>query len=80
LKSHFFKEDLIGGGAIFAAITKKDLHQVPLLCPPGPLVRQFMDFAMPTDRQIEILQRATSHLQVARDLLLPRLMSREVAV
>jgi type I restriction enzyme S subunit len=80
LKSHFFKEDLIGGGAIFAAITKKDLYQVPLLCPTDRLVNQFMDFAVPLDRQIEVLQRATIQLQEARDLLLPRLMSGEVAV
>ena len=33
LKSHFFKEDMIGGGAIFAAITKKDLFGVRLLQP-----------------------------------------------
>ena len=33
LKSHFFKEDMMGGGAIYAAITKKDLHGVELLQP-----------------------------------------------
>lgn len=80
LKSHFFKEDLIGGGAIFAAITKKDLHQVPLVCPTDGLITGFMDSVGPIDRQIEVLQRANIHLQEARDLLLPRLMSGEVAV
>lgn len=80
LKSHFFKEDLIGGGAIFAAITKKDLYQVPLLCPTDRLVTQFVEFTVPLDRQIEVLQRATTQLQQARDLLLPRLISGEVAV
>ena len=33
LKNHFFKEDMIGGGAIFAAVTKKDLETVAITYP-----------------------------------------------
>ena len=33
LKSRFFKENLMGGGSIFAAVTKKDLHSVEMLQP-----------------------------------------------
>lgn len=80
LKNHFFKEDLIGGGAIFAAITKKDLYSVQLLRPDDQLVRLFMDFVQPIDAQVEVLHRAKTQLRQARDLLLPRLMSGEVAV
>ena len=43
LKNHFFKEDMIGGGAIFAAITKKDLHGVELLQALDRVVEMFME-------------------------------------
>ena len=35
LKNRFFKEDLIGGGTIFSAVAKKDLHRVELVQPGG---------------------------------------------
>ena len=80
LKSHFFKEDMIGGGSIFAAITKKDLHGVELIHPPKRIVEQFMEHVIPIDLQIENLQKAIEKLAQARDLLLPKLMNGEVAV
>ena len=78
LKSHFFKEDMIGGGAIFAAITKKDMHEVELQQPPESIVNTFMNFVQPIDEQIENLHRSISRLSEARDLLLPRLMNGEI--
>ena len=80
LKDHFFKEDMMGGGAIFAAITKKDLHEVNLLQPTDQLAAMFMDHVHSIDRQIANIQQATDSLQEARDLLLPRLMNGEVTV
>ena len=80
LKSHFFKEDMMGGGAIFAAITKKDLHEVKLLQPSDQLAELFMGHMLPTDLQIANLQHAIEGLAKARDLLLPKLMNGEVAV
>jgi type I restriction enzyme, S subunit len=80
LKNHFFKEDLMGSGAIFAAITKKDLHNVELLSPPDTVTRLFLDQVEPLDQQIDILQAANKHATQARDLLLPRLMNGEVVV
>jgi len=80
LKSHFFKEDMMGGGAIFAAITKKDLHGVELMTPQRQLVQIFQEQVTPIDRQIEISHRAIEQLTQARDLLLPRLMNGEIAV
>lgn len=79
LKSHFFKEDMMGGGAIFAAITKKDLHGVALLQPPRRLAEMFMQHVRPIDQQIASLQPSIEKLKDARDLLLPRLMNGEVA-
>ena len=78
MKNHFFKEDLMGSGAIFASITKKDIHNVELLFPPETVARLFLDQAEPIDQQIEVLQTANKHAVEARDLLLPRLMSGEL--
>ena len=77
LKSHFFKEDMIGGGAIFAAITKKDLHGVELIKPPQRISEMFMEHVRPIDIQIEVLHRTIGRLTQVRDLLLPRLMNGE---
>jgi type I restriction enzyme, S subunit len=80
LKNHFFKEDMIGGGAIFAAITKKDLYGVTLLQPSDRITEIFMDHVQPIDRQIKNLQQTIDRLKQARDLLLPRLMNGEITV
>lgn len=80
LKSHFFKEDMIGGGAIFAAITKKDLHDVELLQTSDSVAEMFMVHVRPIDTQIENLHRIVENLKRARDLLLPRLMNGVIPV
>ena len=80
LKNHFFKEDMIGGGAIFAAITKKDLHSVELIKPSETLIQVFSDQVIPSDDQIRNLYLQNQKLQEARDLLLPRLMNGEITV
>ncbi|VBB41818.1 Restriction modification system DNA specificity domain-containing protein [uncultured Desulfatiglans sp.] len=80
LKSHFFKEDMIGGGAIFAAITKKDLYGVELMQPTDRIATMFMEHVLPIDLQIANLQQTIERLAKARDLLLPKLMNGEVPV
>ena len=80
LKSHFFKEDMMGGGAIFAAITKKDLHGVELLQATDRIAEMFIEHIRPIDLQIENLQQTIDSLSQARDLILPRLMNGEVTV
>jgi len=80
LKSHFFKEDMMGGGAIFAAITKKDLHGVELMQASDHIAEMFMEHVQPIDLQIENLQQTIDDLTLARNLLLPRLMNGEVEV
>lgn len=78
LKNHFFREDMIGAGAIFAAITKKDLYQVKLLSPPRQLSEIFRECVLSIDCQIETLHKTIERLSSARDLLLPRLMNGEI--
>ena len=80
LKNQFFKEDMIGTGTIFNAITKQDLHDVELVVPPSRILKLFSDHVGPIDRQIETLHRSSELLKQARDALLPRLMSGRIAV
>ena len=80
LKNHFFKEDMIGGGSIFAAIAKKDLHGVILLQPPKHISEMFMEQVQPIDEQIETLHQTVGSLARVRDLFLPRFMSGEIEV
>jgi type I restriction enzyme S subunit len=80
LKSHFFKEDLIGTGAIFASVTKAELANQRLLVPPEPLIRQFEDFSKSIDEQLRNLFIQNQRSRAARDILLPRLMSGEITV
>lgn len=80
LKSHFFKEDMIGGGAIFASVTKKDMENQLLLCPPNHLIEDFEQNSKPIDEQLKTFHLQNQKLQQARDLLLPRLMNGEIPV
>jgi type I restriction enzyme S subunit len=75
LRAYFFKEDLIGGGAIFASVTKKEFSAQELLEPPERLKRAFEEMTVPCDDQIRVLHLQNQKLRTARDLLLPRLMS-----
>lgn len=80
LKSHFFKEDMLGGGAIFASVTKQQLSSEMLLAPKLSVVDEFGSIAKPVDQQIVNLHMQNQRLTEARDLLLPRLMSGEIEV
>ena len=80
LKNHFFREDMIGGGTIFAAVTKKELYSVHVMQATPNLIRMFMDRIRSVDSQIKGLHMMAERLMRARDLLLPRLMSGEVTI
>lgn len=78
MKSHFFKEDMIGGGTIFSAVAKKDLHRVKFIQPEDEIVNLFSEFVVPIDCQIASLQRTIDKLGFARDTILRRLMNGEI--
>lgn len=80
LKEHFFKEDLLGSGAIFASVTKKELSNELLLLPKSEKIAAFEEISKPIDQQNTNLHMQNVRLSEARDLLLPRLMSGELAV
>lgn len=80
LKTQFFKEDMIGGGAIFASVTKKQLSRQLLLVPTDKILEDFERIAAPVDQQITNLSTQNQKLAEARDALLPRLLSSKIKV
>jgi type I restriction enzyme S subunit len=75
LKALFVEEDMIGGGAIFASVGKKELFAQELLQPDCGTATEFNRLVGDIDLQIETLTRQIAELKKARDLLLPRLIS-----
>ena len=80
LQVHFFKEDMIGAGAIFASVSKRELFAQRMLTPHEQLISLFEEKVRPIDEQIRTLFIENHKLRAARDLLLPRLMSGEITV
>jgi type I restriction enzyme S subunit len=69
-----------GNKATMASLNQDVLGRIPLVVPSRTLIRQFHEFASTVLAQIGTLQRQSRKLAESRDLLLPRLMSGEVAV
>jgi type I restriction enzyme S subunit len=80
LKNHFYAEDIIGSGAIYAATNKKELEGQELIVPSSMLLTEFEAQAGTIDVQIANLTSQNEKLAQARDILLPRLMNGEIAV
>ncbi|HRJ27376.1 MAG TPA: restriction endonuclease subunit S [Fimbriimonadaceae bacterium] len=80
LKGFFFKEDIIGSGAIYAAVTRSEFLGIELLSPPPSVAEEFGSIIDPIEKQIRNLGESNERLVRARDLLLPRLMSGEIEV
>ena len=80
LKIKFFKEDIIGNGAIFSSITKKELLKLKLIVANKELRVVFNNKINKIDREIDILYKQNQLLTRQRDLLLPRLMSGKLEV
>jgi type I restriction enzyme S subunit len=66
-------------GAVFDAIIVDTFRLIPFVIPDPKLVRPFEETIDPIFRQIENLLQQNQKLKAARDLLLPRLMSGEIA-
>lgn len=67
-------------GAVFDAIIMDTFRRIKLLVPEPKIIRLFDEFARPVLNQLENLTLQNQKLRAARDLLLPRLMSGEIAV
>jgi type I restriction enzyme, S subunit len=68
------------GGAAVPTLNRNDVHRVEQLCPNSQILRLFDEYTIPVYRQIETLERCNRALQIARDLLLPRLMNGEITI
>lgn len=67
-------------GSTMPNLSAGALQRVPILCPPMPLQHEFVEAIEPINEQVEVLSEQDGKLAEARDLLLPRLMSGEIAV
>jgi type I restriction enzyme S subunit len=67
-------------GSTREALTKEMMARFEIMLPTETLMREFGEIAASTFRQREILALQNHKLRAARDLLLPRLMSGELAV
>ena len=68
------------GGAVFDAVVVDTFKLIPFMVPDSKNVRLFEESAAPMFRQVGNLLEQNQQLRAARDLLLPRLMSGELAV
>ncbi|HEY5472648.1 MAG TPA: hypothetical protein VIK32_05590, partial [Candidatus Limnocylindrales bacterium] len=68
------------GGAAQPNANAKVLSAAEILVPPPSIQRVFHGSVEPVMDQREVLQLQNQQLRAARDLLLPRLMSGEIAV
>ena len=80
LRARFNAEDMIGNGAIFAAVTKKDMESIETIVPPAGLVRTFIEKVQPLHDDVATLDASVKNLRKIRDLLLPRLLSGQLSV
>ena len=80
LKDRFFKDNIIGNGAIFASISKDELLNLQFLIPSDGLVQRYEVIAGNIDNDIMKIDSQIRLLTEARDRLLPKLMSGEIEV
>jgi type I restriction enzyme S subunit len=80
LAALFVEEDMIGGGAIFASVGKKELFSQVVLQPSAEIAAAFDRLASDIDNQLDVLDSQSRSLAAARDLLLPKLMSGQLDV
>ena len=78
LRNRFTEDDMMGNGAIFAAVTKDDMQGIELICPPLPLVVAAAKHFEPIHSELGALNKKIQNLRRTRDLLLPRLLSGQV--
>ena len=66
-------------GAAYPAVSASTFEKAELLVPPVPLLKKFGEATIPMAEHIHTLQRQTQNLRQTRDLLLPRLLSGQIA-
>ena len=80
LKEKFFKDNIIGNGAIFASISKDELYNQVFVIPSDEMVMRYDTIANKIDKDIQYIDNQIYFLTEGRDRLLPKLMSGEIEV
>lgn len=80
LKERFFKDDILGNGAIFASISKDELLNQQFVIPNDELLQKFNTIASGIDAKIAAADAQMQLLTQSRDRLLPKLMNGEIEV
>lgn len=70
----------MGSGSTYPEVSRGKFREFQVLMPPRRLVEDFDEQASLMLKQIRVLKQQNQKLRAARDLLLPRLMSGEIAV
>ena len=78
LKERFFKDNIIGNGAIFASISKDELLNLDFIIPSDDFTIQFNAIARNLDDEIKTLDNQIRLITEARNRLLPKLMNGEI--
>ncbi len=74
------KLEQYNGGVSVPTLDRKVVHHIPILIPSEKLLNLLNEYVEPIFIQITNLKLQNQKLKAARDLLLPRLMSGEIAV
>lgn len=80
LRSTFHKIDLMGNGAIYKSVNRRDIEQVPIVLPPLEVTTKLEKPLSDLLAQTLTLYRTIGLLANSRDLVLPRLVSGELSV
>lgn len=75
LKHIFEKEDSIGSGAIFNAVSKQDMENIKIAILDAEIIKKFEHAIFPADSMLINLYGQADNLRQTRDLLLPKLMN-----
>jgi type I restriction enzyme S subunit len=67
-------------GTVFGSINKAAFEGLAVVVPPADVVLRYEDLAHPLDAAVENLTLETMSLAVARDALLPKLLSGEIRI
>ena len=71
---------VMGSGSTYPEVSRGKFRELKVLLPRHALISAFCEQATELLKQIRILKQQNNKLHAARDLLLPRLMSGEIAV
>ncbi|WP_417558237.1 restriction endonuclease subunit S [Mesoflavibacter zeaxanthinifaciens] len=74
LQNIFYEDNLMGGGAIYNSVTKRDVERIEIIQATKEINIKFNEISSNIDKQIKNLTKQNQLLKEARDILLPRLM------